>query len=54
MDQEPDELSNALLAAFNKPELCGRYISSLVKDTERLKAFLEVFDKVRPVKCVIP
>jgi len=54
VDQDPNDLSNALRAAFNEPELYDRYISSLGKDTERVKALLEVFDKVRPVKCVIP
>jgi len=51
VDQDPDDLSNALRAAFNEPELSDRYISSLGKDTERAKALLEVFDKVRSVKC---
>ena len=47
VDQDPDDLSNALRAAFEKPELYDLYISSLVGDTERAKTLLEVFDKVR-------
>ena len=54
VDQDPGDLSNALRAAFKEPELYDRYISSLVWDTERTKVLLEVFDKVRSVKCAIP
>ena len=46
-DQNPDDLSNALRAAFKERELYSAYISSLVVDTKRVKALLEVFDKVR-------
>ena len=53
-DQDPDDLSNALRAAFKEPELYDWYISSLEEDTERAKALLEVFDKVRSVKCAAP
>ena len=45
-DQSPDDLSNALRAAFKERRLYRRYISSLVGGTGREKAFLEVFDKV--------
>ena len=48
-DQHPDDLSNALRAAFKQRELYDVYASSLVNDTNRAKAFLEVLDKVRPV-----
>ena len=48
-DQHPDDLSNALRAAFKQRELYDVYASSLVKDMDRAKAFLEVLDKVRPV-----
>ena len=54
VDQNPENLSNALRAAFREHELYDRYISSIVEDTERAKALLEVFDKVRSVKCAIP
>jgi len=47
VDQDPDELSNALRAAFEEVELYNLYTSSLLLDTERMKALLEVFDKVR-------
>ena len=53
LDQDPNDLSDTLRAAFKQPELYDRYISSLVGDTERAKALLEVFDKVRSVKCAI-
>ena len=46
-DQDPDELSRALLAAFKKRVLYNLYVSSLVGDTKRAKALLEVFDNVR-------
>ena len=48
-DQNPDDLSNALRTAFKERELYNAYITSLVGDTKRVKALLEVFDKVRPV-----
>ena len=54
VEQNPNDLSNALRAAFREPELYDRYISSLVQDMERTRALLEVFDKVRSVKCAIP
>lgn len=54
VDQNPDDLSNALLAAFEEPELYNSYIHSLAGDTGRTKALLEVFDKVRSVKCAVP
>jgi len=47
VDQDSDDLSNALRAAFKEHELYNLYISSLVGDTERAKTLLEVFDKVR-------
>ena len=53
-DQHPDDLSNALRAAFKQRELYDVYASSLVKDTERAKAFLEVLDKVRSVTHATP
>ena len=46
-DQNPDDLSNALRAAFKERELYHQYMSSVVGDTMRVKALLEVFDKVR-------
>ena len=45
-DQHPDDLSSALRAAFKQRELYDVYASSLVEDTDRAKAFLEVLDKV--------
>ena len=48
-DQNPDDLSNILRAAFKERELYNTYITSLVGDTKRTKALLEVFDKVRSV-----
>ena len=53
-DQNPEDLSNALRAAFKKRELCSLYVFSLVGDTGRAQALLEVFDKVRSVKCAVP
>jgi hypothetical protein len=44
---KPNDLSNALWAAFKQRELYNLYISSLAGDTERAKGLLEVFDKVR-------
>jgi hypothetical protein len=46
-NQNPNDLSNALWAAFKQRELYNLYISSLARDTERAKGLLEVFDKVR-------
>ena len=54
VDQDPDDLSNALRAAFKEQELYSQYISSLMEDTERAKALLEIFDKVCSVKCAAP
>ena len=48
-DQDPDDLSNALRAAIEEREQYDVYISSLMGDTKRVKALLEVFDKVRSV-----
>jgi len=45
-DQNPEDLSRALVIAFKECELYGRYLSSLVGDVNRTKALLEVFDKV--------
>ena len=45
--QDPGDLSNTLRAVFKEHELYDVYVSSLVKDTERAKVLLEVFDKVR-------
>ena len=53
-DQHPDELSNVLRAAFKQGGLYDVHASSLVKDTDRVKAFLEVLDKVRSVTHTTP
>ena len=53
-DQNPEDLSNALRAAFKQRELYNLYVFSLVGDTGRAQALLEVFDKVRSVKCAVP
>ena len=53
-DQHTDDLSSALWAAFEQCELYDFYVSSLVGDTGRVWALLEVFDKVCPVKYIIP
>ena len=53
-DQNPDDLSNVLRAAFKQRELYNAYTSSLVEDTERTKALLEVFDKVRSAEYTVP
>ena len=53
-DQNPEDLSNALRAAFKERELYNLYVFSLVGDTGRAQALLEVFDKVRSVKCAVP
>jgi len=45
-DQNPDDLSNALRAAFKERDLYDLYISSLAEDAERVRALLKVFDKV--------
>lgn len=56
-DQNPEDLSSALRAAFEERELYNLYISFLAADKKRAKALLEVFDKVCPgsvcysVKC---
>ena len=52
-DQNPDDLSNALRAAFEQRGLYDAYISSLIRDSERVRVLLEVFDKVRCVKYTI-
>ena len=44
IDQNPDDLSVALRAAFEERDLYDIYVSSL--DTDRVKELLEVFDKV--------
>ena len=49
-DQSPNDLSDALRAAFKQRELYDAYVSSLVGDVERIKMLLEVFDKVRSAK----
>ena len=54
VDQNPDDLSDALRTAFKQRELYDSYVSSLVGDIGRAMALLEVFDKVRSVKCAIP
>ena len=46
-DQNPDELSHALQDAFKQRVLYNLYVFALAGDTERTKALLEVFDKVR-------
>ena len=53
-DQNPEDLSNALRAAFKERELYNLYVFSSVGDTGRAQALLEVFDKVRSVKCAVP
>lgn len=45
-DQDPDDLSIALRAAFKRRKLYDSYVSTIVKDTERAKVLLEAFDKV--------
>lgn len=51
-DQDPGDLSNALMSAFTERELYKTYLSSVVEDEARVKALLEVFDKVRTAtKC---
>ena len=54
MDQNPDDLSNALRAAFEQHELYDSYILSLIEVPERAMVLLEVFDKVRSVKNTFP
>ena len=51
-DQNPEDLSSTLRIAFKEPELYKMYISFLVVDGERVKALLEVFDKVCPGNAV--
>lgn len=46
-DHSPEDLSRTLGIAFEEHELYERYISSLDGDVKRVKALLEVFDKVR-------
>ena len=53
-DQNPDDLSDVLRAAFKQRRLYDAYISSLIGDPERARTLLEVFDKVCSVKCTIP
>ena len=52
-DQNPDDLSNALRAAFEERELYDLYISFLVETPTKAKALLGVFDKVSSVAYVI-
>ena len=52
-DQDPDDLSNALRAAFKEREQYDVYVSSVLTDTERAKALLEVFDKVRSATYIV-
>jgi len=47
VDQDSCDLADALRAAFKQRQLYDLYLSSLVGDTTRAKALLEVFDKVR-------
>lgn len=53
-DQNPDDLSDALRAAFKQRKLYDLYVLSSVGNTERVMALLEVFDKVRFVKHTTP
>ena len=52
-NQNPDDLSNALRAAFKERELYNMYISSLIRDPERARVLLEVFDKVGSVQYTV-
>jgi hypothetical protein len=45
-NQSPDDLSNALRAAFRQREQYHLYLFTLAENTGRVKALLEVFDKV--------
>lgn len=47
-DQNPEDISRTLGIAFEGRELYNRYLSSLDGDVNRVKALLEVFDKVHP------
>ena len=51
--QNPDDLSHVLRAAFRQRVLYTLYVFSLVGDTERAKALLEAFDKVRSAACTV-
>ena len=53
-DQHPDDLSSNLRVAFQQRELYDAHTSFLVKDVQRAKALLEVFDKVRSLIYAIP
>jgi hypothetical protein len=53
VDQSPDDLSNALRAAFEQRQLYHLYVFTLAGDLGRAKALLEVFDKVRSAKNAI-
>lgn len=53
-DQNAEDLSSALRAAFQRRDLFDSYVFSSVGGTERAKALLEVFDKVCSVKYPIP
>ncbi|KAF9646136.1 kinase-like protein [Thelephora ganbajun] len=44
-DQDPDDLSDTLRAAFKEREQYKKYVSSLKGDTEKAKAFVKVFEK---------
>ena len=48
VDQDPDDLSEALRSAFTEPLLYDIYLSFLVADEARAKALFGVFDKVSP------
>ena len=56
-DQNPEDISSTLRTIFKERELYNLYISFLAADEKRVKALLEVFDKVCPgsvrysVKC---
>jgi len=45
-DKSPEDLSKALWIVLGERELYKCYLSSLVGDKKRVKALLEVFDKV--------
>lgn len=46
-DQDPEYLATVLRIALADRKLYNQHLSSLIKDEERAKAMLEVFDKVR-------
>jgi len=45
-DKSPEDLSKTLGIALEERELYKCYLSSLIGDSKRVKALLEVFDKV--------